>query len=425
MKKYILFSLCTIFPLALQAEKITDVLLKGWDEIDLLEEKVEEELALEEEVESDSERITYQDNAPDMSNPSMNNDGCPFFALPIHHGGEFVDLEFLWWKSDENGLEYAIHKHEGDVIFDAGLPGGIPRDTLVGTWHRVDMEWSPGLRVKAGYRFSNEDLWELDGVYTFYYTDGNDKVKVDATYPGGQSSTLNSAENLKLFIGVPFDENEAYIKASAKANLWYHIGDIELAAQITLTPRARLRFVVGPTMAFIQQKFRITAYNQINALNPAIPTQKVVNDFNWDFSGGGIKIGADSRWDLGWGINLLFGSAFSSIYGVFTNTIKEKAFYTGAPLNPTTSVPTGVLGNTKFSRGKVAFAGRIEGGAGWNHAFCNWNLEVFAKYELNTWFNITDQYRAPVQNPNFDTILSVQSPTLNLQGMTFGVNINF
>ncbi|HEY2810086.1 MAG TPA: Lpg1974 family pore-forming outer membrane protein [Rhabdochlamydiaceae bacterium] len=422
MKKCLLLSLAAISPfLLLHAEKVSSIFLEEWaEEIDGKkrdEDTDKEELLADSDENEEASTLVYTQNASSSSSRRIASESETYsnFTLPINHKGEFVDLEFLWWKLDENALEYAIQKKSDQRLYNTPPPPGA--DALVGHWHRAKLEWSPGFRVKAGLRFDKPSLWELDAVYTYYYTDGDNSV-----FRNSDQDRFNS-ENIAFFYGI--NVGGVYIRGSSKAQFWYHVGDIELASQFHLTPHAHLRLVIGPTLVFIKQKYRITSFGNVFRADPQQPTQKIVADFNWNFSGGGIKIGGDSRWDIGKGFDLLFGAAVSSVYGVFENEMKENIFYTGAPFLGVPFIPAGKSGDTHFSRGKVAFATRLEGGTSWSHAFCAWNLEMFVKYELNTWFNITDQYRESNGNPNSPVILSVQIPSLNLQGITVGVNVNF
>lgn len=386
MKKLIILSLYATTPLSLHAEII----------------EVDTPLGIEQE-------ISVASSTPQA--PAQQ----PSFQLPIDHSSGFAHLEFLYWKLDETGMDYAIHKKQGETIYNR--PGMGPSDGLVGKVHQIDFDWDPGFRVGAGYRFAN--LWELSGVYTFYFTDDHDSVLFQ-TLPN-ISQTNPAAEAISPiydpYIGI-------IIGAKSIGSFRYQVGDIELATEFSLPRNISLRFVTGPTTVFIKQKFHIKYWDNFgeSGTDPN-PGQTTFWNTDWKFSGGGVKIGMDSHWSFYKGLNLLFGGAFSSVYGSYENVMKANIL--GNPSLPVSTSPNGVLNDSKFKNERVVFDARLFAGLSWNYAFPRWNLELYANYELNTWFNLTDQYIPLVANQTFPTFRTLQTPPLNLQGIDLGAKFNF
>lgn len=430
MKRSILFSLCAITPFLLYPDAFEPIMFEDEKIIEPFEEEsTTPSRALNGSINKNGTNleVTYQNTPEDKvsSTAHQTSSQRPAFQLPIDHSGNFVNLEFLYWKLDETGLDYAVHKKQGELAYQNLNPGADqrPQDGLLGEVHQIDFEWSPGFRVGFGHRFEN--LWELSGVYTFYYTDGSDHVNVknsnfqfiDAAIhdPAGEAIT---PAGINAFIGV-------LIGAKARGQFWYHIGDIELATEFSLPRMISLRFCVGPSIAFIQQKFHATYFD--NDSPSFSPSQFSFYTFDWKFKGAGVKLGMDSHWNFYKEFNLLFGGAFSSIYGSYTNIFKSHI--RGNPDLPTTTF-SGPLNNATFKNGRVIYGTRLLGGIEWNKAFAKWNLDLFAKYELNTWFNLTDQYRTDISTQDtsgFEQAIlrQLQTPPLNLQGITVGANINF
>jgi Legionella pneumophila major outer membrane protein precursor len=426
--KHVFYSLLAISPLLLQAERAdTDYEHVYLDQEEcMLEEILEKELAetelserLAQKTDASSE-ATLSQNESGRSMPSRDNQSGramqnSYGNCPALHPGWFADAEFLWWKLDETGMDYAAHKNEGQLVYDR--PSSGPNDGMFGTIHSVDFEWSPGFRVGLGYRFPR-DLWELSGVYTFYFTDGSDKVKIKG--PDAPNQNDPASEIIQTFFEPDIGN---IILAKANAQFWYHIGDVQLARQFCATPYITLRFSVGPTIAFIQQKFN-SSFSDNFGLPPQVfePSQTTTWNLKWNFKGAGVKLGLGSDWNLWRGLNLSFGGAFSSVYGMFENT--NFAFVKGNPNIPEPS-PSGSINDATIKSHRVLFGAQLLGGIKWKQKFCNGEWELFLNYEMNTWLNFTDQYRPMVDNEAFFLLRELQTPPFNLKGITAGIGIGF
>jgi hypothetical protein len=424
--KRLFFSLCTLAPLLLQAEESNSVfetmLLEdeGYT-IDDLEEDLgaasgSEEHELKEPL---SVEITYK-NADDSS--IKNSDGRPLsksgqqnvrnFNIPINHPGYFGFAEFLWWQVNETALDYATHKNF------ATNPQETATALALGHVHTVSIDWNPGFRIGLGYRF-DKDLWELGGVYTYYYTKGDDSVSC------GECKSGNPA--LPSFIDMNVASNlGAVIAGKANFHFWYHIGDIEFAKPINLGKYTSCRFVVGPSMGFIQQHFHTTSIDNTNTFSPC-PAQQTKTRMDWNFKGAGIKVGIDSHWNVFDRFNFLFGAHLTALYGFYVN--KWHAFRLLDPVG-TTCTPDTELVKNKFSNWTLkdrrnVFGTKIFGGISYNHPFKSFNVELYINYELNTWFNLTDQYRMEGMPLTADNIRSMTTTQLNISGVDFGAKVNF
>jgi hypothetical protein len=426
MMKHALFSLLALSPLFLQASRSDP----DYEQIFLDEDECTLEEILEEEIadakEKQTDLVVYAEDPAKSSSQQK--------QTPLNQSVWFAFGEFLWWKLDETGLDYAVHKKQGTAVLERGPPTGALNsgavDGLVGKVHRINFDWNPGFRAALGYRFPR-DLWELSGIYTYYFTSDSDHVNASHFYPDSTVLSIADAEIITPTIDPAL--NDVVIGARASGHFWYHIADVELARQFKLTDYIALRFFVGPTAAWIQQKFHVVYFDQYFT-NPtpigtigtfATPSQYSYNDFNWRFEGAGIKLGVDSSWKLGYSFNLLCGAAFSSIYGSYKSVTKA---HDEASHVPGTFIPGsvgGLINDATFRQGRVIYGARLKGGLEWVHRCRCWDWSVYAKYELNTWFNLTDQYRPDVINQVFPHVRVLQTPPLNLQGLTAGLAINF
>jgi hypothetical protein len=328
-----------------------------------------------------------------------------------HERGIFASGQFLYWKLDEVGLDFVVHKKQGTAVYVDPLTSRTV-DQWVGKVHQVNFDWNPGFRAALGYRFPR-DLWELGAVYTYYYTSASEKIKTTYFYPLDAPNTIPDAEALAPTL--PRDIHQL-IFAKASAHFWYHVGDVELGREFALTRYIWGRFVVGGKGAWIKQKFHV---KMADGTSPT-PEQFEFNDFNWKFEGGGAKIGFDSHWALGCGLKLVFGGELASLYGLYENRMKGH-------IQPSPVVPGGVVADTRIKEGKVVYTSRLSGGVELSWWFRGWNVALFGNYELNTWFNLTDQYRdvSAASPAAGNAYRSLQTPPLNLQGATAGINIYF
>jgi Legionella pneumophila major outer membrane protein precursor len=410
--KHVFYSLLAISPLLLQAERADpDYEHIYLDEEEcMLEDIVEEAWAEAQDEAAQAPIASFAATNDSVKDLSQNNKQT--YQAPMNHIGVFAFGEFLWWKLNETDLDYATHK-----TFATN-----PRETStalsLGHVHTVDIDWNPGFRVGLGYQFS-KDLWELSGIYTYFYTKGDDDVTCGECHFNDPS--------LPSFIDTTVASNlDAVIEAKANLHFWYHIGDIELAKPIIMGKYTSCRFIVGPTMAFIQQKFHTTSIDNMNTFTPC-PAEQTKTKMDWQYKGGGIKLGIDSRWNVFNGINFIFGGHFSALYGYYINKWHAHRF-----LDPVSLVcPPGTeLEKNKFSDATIKdrrniFGTRIFGGIGYDFKWKCLNAEIYANFELNTWFNLTDQYRMAGESLIADNIRGLTQVPLNLAGIDVGLKINF
>ena len=223
------------------------------------------------------------------------------FQLPVKQASFFSGAEFLYWKLDEAATtSYTVYTPAGTQVYTVNGTSLGPY-VFLGDWKQVLPEWNPGFRIKGGYRFER-DLWELAGVYTFYYTDGNNQTQDKSEVP------VPNGDFMQPLFGVNIGAEG--VKMKAKLNFWYHVGDIELAREFVATPYISIRFALGTTIAFIEQKINFSYFGNYFETFRLQQTQDFENPYKWTFKGGGVKLSTRSHWDLAQGFSLLFGGGF-------------------------------------------------------------------------------------------------------------------
>ena len=332
------------------------------------------------------------------------------FNLPLDHPGLFGSMEFLWWQLNETSLDYTVHQTSPVTSLQSS------KALTLGHVHTVDIDWNPGFRLGLGYRFA-KDNWQLGGVYTYYYTKANDQVDCPTCSLDNPTITSWLSMTLASNIGV-------LKEASANLHFWYHIGDVELAKSVLLGKNTICRFIVGPSMGFIQQKFHTLSVDNTNTVS-ACQTQYTQTRMDWNFSGGGIKIGMDSNWNVFNRFSFLFGGHLTALYGFYVNKWHADKFTT---VSSDTCISSPVLekfGDWTIKDRRNIFGTRIFGGIAYNYPFKRLNVALYINYELNTWFNLTDQYRIPGQPLTNDDVRNISTAPLNLSGVDFGLKLSF
>ena len=358
-----------------------------------------------------------QNNKDDFidSSPNLTRSEQKSFNLPLDHPGVFNSMQFLWWQLNETSLDYAVHKTYPSTTLQAS------NALTLGHVHTVDIDWSPGFRLGLGYRFA-KDAWQLEGVYTYYYTKGNDQVSCAQCH--ANNPTLNW---LSMTVASNID---AILEGSSNLHFWYHIGDIELAKPVCLGKYTNFRLIVGPSMGFIQQKFHTLSVDNTNTFSPYCPAQYTKTKMDWSFSGGGIKIGIDSHWNVWDRFNFLFGAHLTALYGFYVNKWHAQRLITSTTGHDCTPFLED-FGDWTIKDRRNIFGTRIFGGIAYNYPFKQFNVELYINYELNTWFNLTDQYRmegGPFTNSGqqpIDRVRSISTAPLNLSGVDFGLKLHF
>lgn len=319
--------------------------------------------------------------------------------------GLWVDVEFLYWKPDISSNDFAIRQTENLAVFVG--PTQVPNG-LLGKLRNQKFEWRPGFRVEAGYYFDCNG-WSLLADYTFYYSKGEKTIS---------NPTASFSDTTLPIINTTFQTGETVPQLINNINnLHYNVVDL-LFTKSFLLERSCISFRAGGTGAFINENMHVNVFD--------IQLNNAFHHWSWDFKGGGVKLGVDTRWNIGCGFNVLFGTFFSSLYGSYNNQYKAHVLFAGITPETPPAGTTVVMDDMDSNVCKTIYSTQAIGGLAWKWPFSQCNLEIFVMYELNTWFGLNQRYFPVSNNMSIDDKRRITDVTnLNLQGLTAGINFGF
>lgn len=145
----------------------------------------------------------------------------------------YTQASFLYWKTDVNGLAYAL-----ESVPSSAAPGR-------GEIHSPAFRWGPGFNVGLGYRIPH-DAWKIDLQVTSYRT---------------HCTTLLHPEENRVLFPVWTIPSEIGAETSIQMSQHYrlHLGfaDLVLSKQLALTPYITLSPFIGVTYFSIRQKYHL------------------------------------------------------------------------------------------------------------------------------------------------------------------------
>lgn len=235
--------------------------------------------------------------------------------------GPYFDLEFLWWRAVEDGIDYAW-------LSDASDPSVGANMHVQGQ----DFEFDPGYRIGLGYNFGYDD-WDLYIVYTWLYT--YPKTSLTGTKVAGNGSVLglfsllpNNGGSLQL-IGFERARNVSW---QMQFNAW----DLELGRHFYVGEHLALKPVTGIKGALIRQHLRANYdnadYPRQGRDGPEFSNVQARGKTRW--WGVGPKAGMHGQWELFSGFSVIGNIQAALLYGEFhirtsANAVDDRTDNTG------------------------------------------------------------------------------------------------
>ncbi len=280
---------------------------------------------------------------------------------PNYEDGLFVFGEFLYWKADQDNLEFCtVDKHPDSNTESSSTPPNLPDDAN-GKFHFASLDWKPGYRIGVGCPLKCGQ-WQLLGTYTYYTSEGYQKAE--------------KPSDPNLFLNGNFRENVETepLLATSDITLKFQQGDVLLAKRFDPTRNIFLKVFMGVTGAYFEQNWTIK-YTAPTAQFP-INTNKIQND--WKYYGGGGRLGLDLDWNLGKGV---------SFYGRFSGAVilGRYKFHNFAHNPNFSTLPTG---DSHFN--ETRYVPNTQAGLGFKWFGCVFgaHTDIQIGYELNSWWNI-------------------------------------
>jgi len=291
---------------------------------------------------------------------------------------------FLYWRVEEGALDYALKMKTASPAGNVFAQGDFQRATYDG---------EPGFRVALSY-FRAPKFWEIWGQYTRLTARGRDS----ASAPANANEFLTGT--WPQLVAAPLTS------ATSSIHLNYNVADMFVDRYFNPNPHLRLRLLGGASAAWISQNW-VVHYN--NAAGDDARTRNY-----WGFTGGGLKIGSMVDWY--WTSNIYI-TALANL-GTFLGTYDNKAQQTLLSVN-------GNLRDASYSDVRTAFTMQAFFGPSYQKNFNSVRWEVFAGYEINSWFNLQEIYRSTTAAANAAKETWLNTSAMALQGLTVRMTLDF
>lgn len=291
---------------------------------------------------------------------------------------------FLFWRVQEGALDYALKMQQ---------PSPAGSVFAQGRFHSATFDGEPGFRIAASY-FRAPKYWEIWGQYTRLTARGENSV--DAPLPAD-----------KFLTGTwPSTSTSALSNARSSIHMNYNVADLLVDRFFNPNPHLRMRLLGGGTAAWMDQDWSIHYTNIVNE------TTQIRN--RWKFVGGGFRVGTIVDWFWGYDIYLTATATCASLIGVYHNQAHQTFSTLALPVR-----------DTHFSDVRPAFTVQAIFGPSWQKSFCSTRVEIFAGYELNSWFNIAEFYRSTTATSTASKETWMNTGMIALQGLNARATLDF
>ncbi|MCP5506233.1 MAG: MOMP family protein [Chlamydiales bacterium] len=221
--------------------------------------------------------------------------------------------EFLWWRAIIDNLEY-LATFAGTT--EGGIQGAGLGFNITARYKTPEFEFSPGVRVSAGYDFGMSN-WDVFARWTYHSTTANNSSSAQlAIFPIGEFYVSNSAQSLSL---AEFGK--------AKWHNHMNVADFEMGYDYFFSDRFSFRPNFGLKAAWISMENDLSFTNLRIDSNEGggqyitVPDVSVLNKTEW--WGIGPAFGVDGNLHMGWGFSLYGRIAGSLMYGSYDTKYKE------------------------------------------------------------------------------------------------------
>ena len=311
----------------------------------------------------------------------------------LYDGGLFVRGDFLYWRADEEGLEYGLSE-----TINASDPKISTRVIS------PKVRWNPAFRVGIGYTFESQDFWDLAALWTHFDTKQNDS-KSGTVLPWWGSTLLGNVTT----------------HAHAEWKLNYNTYDLDLGRNYFIARTVSMHPFVGLRGATIHQDYH-ASYRALQPL--AASTSFKAKTHFW---GVGAHIGSGLQWRMNSCLSLVGNLGGSLLYGDFRIREKYNAFI---PINNVITQTIPLTLNQHITTGSFNVEALI--GFQWERFFFKnrYRLAITAGYEWSEWFSqnrIKKFTQIPASNGGASTTdaMTDQNGDLTLQGANLQVRWDF
>lgn len=336
--------------------------------------------------------------APSMNDAAAKSEMYPETVLDSKRGchkevGPYFDLEFLWLRAIEDGIDYAWS------INETGTDRYIkPRDQ--------GFEFDPGFRIGLGYNFGYDD-WDLHFGYTWHSTHIHSSVKGRNII--GILTLLPDANSALSYVGYEYGKSSW----RNQFNVW----DLDLGRNYYVGKHLAVKPMLGLKATYIRQHLH-ASFEDADLGAQAVAWDNISGRFKSKFWGIGPKIGMLGEWELGYGFSLFGNLHTAALYGQFKTKSDLVAIATAGRVGAGPALVGSNSGghiSDEFYRLRMMAYTAI--GLEWSRCFWDWfNFSMHIGFEGQYWWQ-------QMEFLNFNE--TAPSGDLSLTGINAGFRFDF
>ncbi len=329
--------------------------------------------------------------------------------------GVSMSADLLYWKANEDGLEYGTKMVAGPIIGQASKTKTKLLD--------LNFEWNAGFRVGLGYKFKHFYEWAL----VLEWTRMRSQAHGHAHAKGIESQTGNVNTIIPTWVNLVFELRAGASNAKTSWHLDYDTLDLALGRNVNVGKHLAMRPFLGFRAGWIDQRY-LAKYktNFLLAEGEPLFSRVVTFEGKNDFAGFGVRGGSGFVWHLSRNWNIFGNLNGSLLYGQFHVSMKDKNDQ-GLGEGSTPPMPLDFTAREEFWRVRLNFEESL--GLGWEVFFSKnkYHLAINAAYELSQWLSQNELFYT-VYFRGQDTISSVpirNQGNLGFQGVRAGIQFDF
>lgn len=324
-------------------------------------------------------------------------------------------IDFLYWKADEDGLEYGTKMKASPIIGESSTTKTKLLD--------LQFEWDPGFRLGVGYVFDHFDCWALNLNWTHIHNHAHGSSSAQ----GIESEVGNVDTIISPWVNLLFELRSGASKASAHWHVDYDTLDLDFGRSVLLSKRFVINPYFGLRAAWINQDYK-AKYDSVFILAEGAPsfTREVTFKGKNDFNGFGLRGGTELLCNLSKNWHIFSQFTANILYGKFRVHMKNLNDQ-GLGEGNIPPMPLDFKASEHFWRVRLGFEEAI--GFGWDTFFrCErYRLRIRAAYELTQWLSQNELFYT-LYFRGQDTISSVpirSQGNLSFHGIRAGIQFDF
>jgi len=303
--------------------------------------------------------------------------------------------EFLYWNVRENSLDYGLRMKDPEW--------GPTNFFALGKYQTGKFTYSPGFRVALSY-YNAPECYEMWAQYTWLHSQGNNSAHkpsdpnlyLDGTWPASSSPMLSAHSHIKLT---------------------YNLADAFFTRVFIPNPKLKLRLLGGLTVAWMNQDWSIK-YLSENTFS------KLKN--NWDFWGIGFRTGGTADCFLGYDFYITAKATAAVLLGRYHNHGLQKTNFIPPSAYPPSAFNTHIpIRKAYYEDTRCVYTVQFVVGPSWQKNFSSSRVEIFAGYEITSWFNVLEVFRSIPGTNDYSQQTIINNGPMSLDGLTARLTIDF